>query len=59
MLYPGSTDVFDHGDMASDDRAIWRLAARVGYLIANKDTDFLDLSLLRGAPPKVVLLPHR
>ena len=55
-LYPGSTHVFDHGDIAADDAAIWRVARRDGYSIATKDTDFLELSLLRGAPPKVVLL---
>ena len=55
-LYPGSTHVFEHGDIVSDDAAIWDVAMREGYVIATKDTDFLDLSLLRGAPPKVVLL---
>lgn len=55
-LYPASTHVFDHGDIVTDDTAIWELAARDGYVIATKDTDFLELSLLRGAPPKVVLL---
>ena len=55
-VYPGSSHVFAHGDIAADDAAIWSLAARDGYLIATKDTDFLDLSLLRGGPPKVVLL---
>ena len=55
-LYPGSIHVFDHGDIVSDDAAIWDFAMREGYVIATKDTDFLDLSFLRGAPPKVVLL---
>jgi predicted nuclease of predicted toxin-antitoxin system len=55
-LYPGSTHVFDQGDIAADDATIWRIAGRDGYSIATKDTDFLELSLLRGAPPKVVLL---
>jgi predicted nuclease of predicted toxin-antitoxin system len=32
------------------------MAKAQGYLIVTKDTDFLELSLLRGAPPKVVLL---
>lgn len=51
----GSTHVFDHGDIAADDAAIWQIARRDSYLIATKDTDFLEFSLLRGAPPKVVL----
>ena len=55
-LFPGSVHVFEHGDIAADDAAIWALAGRDSFLIATKDTDFLELSLLRGAPPKVVLL---
>jgi predicted nuclease of predicted toxin-antitoxin system len=55
-VYPKSTHVFMHGDIASDDMAIWELAKHEHYLIATKDTDFLELSLLNGAPPKVVLL---
>lgn len=55
-LFPGSTHVFDHGDIAHDDLAIWETAKRDDYMIATKDTDFLELSLLRGAPPKVILL---
>lgn len=54
--FPGSSHVFDNGDIATDDRGIWDLAKRAGFLIVTKDTDFLDLSLLHGAPPKVVLL---
>jgi predicted nuclease of predicted toxin-antitoxin system len=55
-LYPNSTHVFDHGDLASNDAAIWNFAKREDYLIVTKDTDFLDLSLLYGAPPKAVLM---
>ncbi len=55
-LYPGSTHVFQIGDIAEDDAAIWETARRSGYVIVSKDSDFLELSLLRGAPPKVVLL---
>ncbi len=32
------------------------MAEQDGLAIVTKDTDFLDLSMLRGAPPKVVLL---
>ena len=55
-IYPSSTHVFTHGDIASDDAAIWHLAKREDFIIVTKDVDFLDLSLLHGAPPKVVLL---
>jgi predicted nuclease of predicted toxin-antitoxin system len=55
-VFPDSSHVFDHGDITADDRAIWDLAKRDGFLIATKDTDFLDMSLLHGAPPQVILL---
>ncbi len=55
-IYPNSTHVFTHGDIASDDAAIWHLAKRDDFIIVTKDVDFLELSLLHGAPPKVVLL---
>lgn len=55
-LYPNSTHVSAHGGIATDDEEIWQIAKRDFYSIATKDTDFLELSLLRGAPPKVVLL---
>jgi predicted nuclease of predicted toxin-antitoxin system len=55
-IYPGSTHVFAQGDLGSDDKAIWELAKRADFSIATKDVDFLELSLLHGAPPKVVFL---
>ena len=55
-VYPGSSHVFAMGEIANDDAKIWNIAAEGDYIIATKDTDFLDLSLLNGAPPKVVLL---
>ena|ERR1043166_16348 len=55
-VYPGSAHVYGYGGLAADDAAIWQIAKRDGYAIATKDTDFLELSLLHGAPPKVVLL---
>ncbi len=55
-LYPGSSHVFEHGDIAADDESIWQRAKLDGFLITTRDTDFLDLSLLRGPPPKLILL---
>lgn len=52
--YPGSAHVLDF-DLPSD-RAIWDHAASLGYVIGSKDTDFYNLSMVHGAPPKVVWL---
>ena len=40
-------------DRGSDDE-VWELARQDGYTIVTKDSDFGDLSVLRGFPPKVI-----
>lgn len=54
--YPGSAHVLEIGNIAMDDMRIWEFARVGDYLITTKDTDFLDTSLLRGPPPKLVFL---
>lgn len=54
--YPGSTQVALIGLERVSDEAIWRYALEQGYCIVTKDADFYDLSLVRGAPPKVIWL---
>lgn len=36
------------------DPIIWEFARQNEYTIVTKDSDFSDLSLLRGHPPKVI-----
>jgi predicted nuclease of predicted toxin-antitoxin system len=43
-------------DVPADDIDIWAYAKSNGYIIITKDSDFVDLSELKGYPPKVVLL---
>lgn len=40
----------------ADDGSIWRFAAEGGLAIVSKDSDFHQMSLLHGHPPKVVWL---
>jgi predicted nuclease of predicted toxin-antitoxin system len=55
-LHPGSAHVFSLGiDQARDDE-IWKRARNDGYTIVTKDSDFADLSVLQGFPPKVIWL---
>lgn len=54
--FPDSTHVRDVGLLGAEDRRIWAYAARHGFLLASKDTDFYERSLVFGAPPKVVWL---
>jgi predicted nuclease of predicted toxin-antitoxin system len=54
--FPGSLHVrVLAGDGASDER-VWQLAIEHSCLLVSKDEDFHRLSVLRGAPPKVVWL---
>lgn len=40
----------------STDREIWEYAKRDGYTIVTFDSDFYDLTLILGIPPKVIWL---
>ncbi|MEO6243936.1 MAG: DUF5615 family PIN-like protein [Opitutaceae bacterium] len=55
-LFPGSDHVKNLGLTMSDDGMIWRHARDHGFTMVSKDSDFQQLSLFRGAPPKVVWL---
>jgi predicted nuclease of predicted toxin-antitoxin system len=53
-LYPGSSHVTVEGLAGASDEALWVHAARHGFALVTKDEDFHRLSVLRGAPPKVI-----
>ncbi len=53
-LYPGCTHVAEQGLASGSDRAIWQHARDLGLIIVSKDEDFQRLSVLYGAPPKVI-----
>jgi predicted nuclease of predicted toxin-antitoxin system len=54
--YPGSVHTMELGFERKPDHDLWSYARDNGFTILTKDTDFEQLSLLRGAPPKVVWL---
>lgn len=54
--FPGSMHVRDVQLTGQSDQQIWSFAAENGYTIVTKDDDFRGMSLLRGAPPKVIWL---
>lgn len=54
--FPGSIHGRDVGLKGDDNLKIWSFATDHGYVILSKDDDFKSLSLLRGAPPKVIWL---
>lgn len=55
-LYPASSHVSFNALDQANDRDVWEFARDGGYLVVSKDTDFNDLVLLRGFPPKVIWL---
>jgi predicted nuclease of predicted toxin-antitoxin system len=56
VAFPASSHVrLLNLETASDD-AIWHYARQHGFAIVTQDSDFHELTTLRGAPPKIVWL---
>lgn len=56
LLYPETTHVILARLDRTADSDIWYWARLRGFTIATKNTDMVDLCVLRGAPPKVLWL---
>ena len=54
--YPGSAQVRLAGMAAASDAPLWQYAKENGFVIVTKDSDFHELGLVRGFPPKVIWL---
>jgi len=52
--FPGSAHTYNLGLGEADDREIWIYAREHGFAIVSKDSDFHQLSVREGPPPKVV-----
>lgn len=55
-LYPNATHVALVGLERASDREVWTYARTNDHCIVTKDSDFNDLSVVRGFPPKVIWL---
>jgi len=53
-LYRGSVHVRDCGLKRASDLGIWEFARENGFTIVSKDSDFDQIRLMRGHPPKVI-----
>lgn len=53
-VFPDSVHVRQLAGTAISDERVWALALERGCVVVTKDEDFHRLSVLRGAPPKVV-----
>ena len=55
-IFPESKQVRNLKLENSTDRQIWDYAKEKDYCIVTFDSDFYDLSLFRGSPPKIIWL---
>lgn len=55
-ILPNSTHVLFVGLDQATDLEVWQYAQTHAYTIVTKDIDFNDLSVMLGAPPKVIWL---
>lgn len=53
-LYPDSNHLFNLNLDTAEDSFVWEYARNNDFVIITKDSDFSELSLLRGFPPKVI-----
>ncbi|MDE2311286.1 MAG: DUF5615 family PIN-like protein [Betaproteobacteria bacterium] len=53
-IFPQSKHVARIGLGAALDREVWEYAREHRYTLVSKDSDFHELSLLYGSPPKVI-----
>ena len=54
--FPGSQHVRQLGFGGTTDLSVWNLAIQHACILLTRDEDFLQLSVPRGFPPKVILL---
>lgn len=53
-FFPECKHVFDCGLMNCEDTDIWNYALKNEYSIVTFDSDFYDISLINGHPPKII-----
>lgn len=53
-LFPDCKHVSDCGLMDKDDLDIWKYAKKNNYSIVTFDSDFYDMSIINGHPPKII-----
>lgn len=53
-LYPESNHLFNLNLDTAEDSFVWEYARDNDFTIVTKDSDFSELSLLRGFPPKII-----
>ncbi len=52
--FPNSTHIKIVGLYEADDKSIWDFAKKENYIIVSQDSDFNDLVISKGFPPKLI-----
>ena len=55
-VFADSAHIIHHALEQAKDTEVWDFASDNGFTLVTKDSDFHDLSLLRGSPPQVIWL---
>lgn len=53
-LFPESTHVYLLGMDQADDQEVWSYAHNNAFTIVTRDSDYNELLIIRGVPPKVI-----
>jgi predicted nuclease of predicted toxin-antitoxin system len=53
-IFPDSNHVDNLGMAQADDGDVWAYARNNGLTIATRDSDYNELMMLRGFPPKII-----
>jgi predicted nuclease of predicted toxin-antitoxin system len=53
-VFPDSNHVYNLGMEQADDREVWVYAQRNNLIIVTRDSDYNELLVLYGSPPKVI-----
>lgn len=53
-LFPNSAHLDPLGLGTADDRIVWNYARKNEYTVVTKDSDFSEIIVLLGFPPKVI-----
>src|SRR5438552_2041015 len=55
-IFPDSAQTGLLGMATADDAVIWEHAKQNGFIVVSLDSDFYDISVLHGHPPKLIWL---
>ena len=57
--FPDAKHISQVGLLEASDIEIWEYARQHGYSIVTFDSDYYDLSIVKGCPPKIIWLRSR